>query len=177
MISQAVFLDRDGVINRVTVRGGRPYPPGDLSQLKILPGVPDAMRELKVAGFDLIVVTNQPDVARGTTSREQVESINARLMDQLPLDEVLTCFHDDADACNCRKPRPGFMLEMWDKWGIDLARSFLVGDCWRDVEAGRNAGCRTVLIDCGYDEHRPSGQADYVCGSLSEAARWITSHS
>jgi len=177
MIRRAVFLDRDGVINRPIVREGKPYPPRDLSQLEILPGVPDAMRALKAAGFELIVVTNQPDVARGTMSRETVEAINARLMDELPLDEVLTCFHDDADGCNCRKPRPGLMLQMQDERGIDLAHSFLVGDRWRDVEAGRNAGCRTVFIDWGYKERDAAGQADYVCGTLREAARWITSHS
>ena len=176
MIRRAVFLDRDGVINRPIVREGKPYPPRDLSQLEILPGVPDAMRALKAAGFELIVVTNQPDVARGTMSRETVEAINTRLMDELPLDEVLTCFHDDADGCNCRKPRPGLMLQMRDERGIDLTHSFLVGDRWRDIEAGRNAGCRTVLINWGYEERDAVGQADHVCGSLREAAHWITSH-
>src|SRR5206468_1016892 len=102
---RAVFLDRDGVINRAIVRDGKPYPPAALAELEILPGVREGLAALKAAGYRLIVVTNQPDVARGTTSKALVESINARLSAELPLDIVLTCWHDSADQCACRKPR------------------------------------------------------------------------
>jgi D-glycero-D-manno-heptose 1,7-bisphosphate phosphatase len=175
MNSRAVFLDRDGVLNRAIVRDGKPYPPKDLAGLEVLPGVPAAIRQLRNAGFDLIVVTNQPDVARGKVRLADVEAINARLKEDLGLDEVLSCLHDDKDECDCRKPRPGFMLQMRDQRGIDLAQSFLVGDRWRDLEAGRNAGCRTVFIDYHYNEPRPLHLADHVCASLREAAEWITS--
>lgn len=170
---KAVFLDRDGVINRAIVRHGRPYPPKGVSELEILPGVPEALRALKSNGFDLFVVTNQPDVARGTTKREDVEAINDWLKQKLPLDEVLTCFHDDSAHCECRKPRPGFMNMMARERGIDLVKSFLVGDRWRDIEAGYAAGCRTIFLDYSYDEPRPLKQANHVCKTLYEAALWI----
>jgi D-glycero-D-manno-heptose 1,7-bisphosphate phosphatase len=175
MSARAVFLDRDGVLNRAIVREGKPYAPRDLSEFELLPGVQEATCELRSAGFDLIVVTNQPDVGRGKAARADVEAINARLKCELCVDEILTCYHDDSDACACRKPRPGFMLQMRDERGIDLPRSFVVGDRWRDVEAGRNAGCRTIFIDHHYAEPRPLHLANHVCGSLSEAAHWILS--
>ncbi|MEI8395762.1 MAG: HAD family hydrolase [Rhodospirillaceae bacterium] len=170
---RAVFLDRDGVINRAVVRAGKPYPPHELAEVEILPGVPEALQRLRVAGFELIVVTNQPDVARGTTPLVAVERINGYLRDTLGLETILTCVHDDADGCTCRKPRPGFLLQSSQERGLDLARSFMVGDRWRDVETGHNAGCRTVFIDYGYSERCPEDLADHVCASLSEAAQWI----
>ena len=165
---RAVFLDRDGVLSEVVVRDGRPYPPPRLEDLRIYPDVRDSLRRLKDAGFVLVVVTNQPDVARGTQSRETVEAMNARLADALPLDEIRVCYHDDADDCDCRKPKPGLLTAQPD---YDRSRSFMVGDRWRDVEAGRRAGCRTVLIDRGYAE--PSVPPDARVGSLTEAVDWI----
>jgi D-glycero-D-manno-heptose 1,7-bisphosphate phosphatase len=170
----AVFLDRDGVIMRAVVRNGKPYAAASLSEVEILPGVPDALARLQRAGYDLIVVTNQPEVARGTISREAVESIHARLLGTLPLEQVLACFHDDKDGCGCRKPAPGMLLDAARDRGVDLSRSFMVGDRWRDVEAGIRAGCRTVWIDSGYDERQPVGH-DMKVRSLSEAAAWICS--
>jgi D-glycero-D-manno-heptose 1,7-bisphosphate phosphatase len=169
MMRSAVFLDRDGVINRALVRGGSPYPPASLEDLDILPGVADALGALRVQGYALIVVTNQPDVARGTATRESVDRIHERLRSTLDLDAILTCFHDDADACGCRKPQPGLLLRAAEEFGIDLASSFMVGDRWRDVEAGKRAGCRTFFINCGYRERLP-GSCDYRVGSLQEAS-------
>ena len=142
---RAVFLDRDGVINRATVRDGRPYPPEHIAELEILPGVPGALARLRAAGFRLIVVTNQPDVARGTQRREVIDAMHAHLMAVLPLDEIRVCPHDDADQCVCRKPRPGLLEDAAGEAGLCLADSVMVGDRWRDVEAGRLAGCRTVF--------------------------------
>jgi D-glycero-D-manno-heptose 1,7-bisphosphate phosphatase len=173
---KAIFLDRDGVINRAFVRNGRPYPPKDLSELEILPQVSDALQALKAEGYDLIVVTNQPDVARGTVKRDVVDAINNRLLAALPLDRVVTCFHDDKDNCECRKPKPGMMRMMERERGIDLSRSFMVGDRSRDIEAGIAAGCKTVFLDYGYAEPSPASQADYVCYTLLEAAVWIKAH-
>jgi len=169
---RAVFLDRDGVINRATVRDGRPYPPEHIGELEILPGVPDALARLRAAGFRLIVVTNQPDVARGTQRREVIDAMHAHLMAVLPLDEIRVCPHDDADQCGCRKPRPGLLEDAASEAGLCLADSVMVGDRWRDVEAGRLAGCRTVFVDCGYAEPHPA-PPDLVVRSLAEAVDWI----
>jgi D-glycero-D-manno-heptose 1,7-bisphosphate phosphatase len=168
----AVFLDRDGVINRAVVRGGFPHPPSTLAELEILPGVPEALHALKAHGYFLFVVTNQPDVARGTVSREVVTGINDHLKYKLHLDAVLTCFHDNADNCDCRKPKPGLLLRAANDFNIDLSSSFMIGDRWRDVEAGQRAGCRTCFIDCNYAEAPPKA-SDFRVRSLSEAAELI----
>jgi len=166
---QAVFLDRDGVINRAIVHDGKPYPPANLSELEILPGVVTAMQMLHKAGWVLIVVTNQPDVARGTVSHADVELINHHLMRCLPIDECRTCYHDSSDCCNCRKPLPGALFAAAASHGIDLASSYMVGDRWRDVEAGKRAGCKTIFVDCGYCEKQPE-KFDHSVRSLAEAA-------
>jgi len=167
-----MFLDRDGVLNRAVVRAGIPHPPGSIDELEILPGVPAALRALREAGYTLVVVTNQPDVARGTTSRQAVDEIHARLADTLALDAILTCFHDDADDCDCRKPKPGLLLRAARELGLDLAASFMVGDRWRDVEAGRRAGCQTLYIDRGYAEQSPA-RSDFRVESLDAAASLV----
>jgi len=169
---RAVFLDRDGVINRASVRDGKPYPPSGPEELEILPGVPEALSRLSAAGFRLVVVTNQPDVARGRQSREMVEAIHKALRNELPIDEFRVCYHDDADRCSCRKPVPGMLLQAAVDLDLDLTASFLVGDRWRDVEVGKNAGCATVFIDYGYSERRPENP-DKIVQSLLEAADWI----
>jgi D-glycero-D-manno-heptose 1,7-bisphosphate phosphatase len=121
----------------------------------------------------LFVVTNQPDVARGQQTRDNVEVMNRRLRKELPLDDVFTCFHDDADACDCRKPRPGLMTRAAEQYGIDLSRSYLAGDRWRDIDAGANAGCKTILIERGYSEQQPASVPDVRVKSLTEAVDWI----
>jgi D-glycero-D-manno-heptose 1,7-bisphosphate phosphatase len=172
-VNRAVFLDRDGVLNRVRVREGKPYPPATAEELEILPGVPAALASLRAAGFALIVVTNQPDVARGSALRESVEAMNAQLAKALPIDEWRVCYHDDSDACSCRKPKPGLLTEAAAALAIDLTRSWMIGDRWRDIDAGHAAGCRTVLIDYGYDERPPSTEPEFRAASLAEAAEWI----
>jgi D-glycero-D-manno-heptose 1,7-bisphosphate phosphatase len=174
MSRRAVFLDRDGVINRAIVREGKPYPPASLEEFEILPGVREALDQLKDAGFVLVVVSNQPDVARGTTARDAVEPINAELAERLPIDDFRMCYHDSGDGCECRKPRPGMLLAAARDHEIDLFSSFMVGDRWRDVEAGKRAGCRTLFIDYGYDERQPE-VCDYRVKSLAEAAEIILS--
>jgi D-glycero-D-manno-heptose 1,7-bisphosphate phosphatase len=169
---RAVFLDRDGVVNRAILRGGKPYPPATLSDLRLLPGVREACRKLREAGFALILITNQPDIARGVTTAQQVAEIHTRLQRYLQLDAIQVCPHDDSAECNCRKPKPGLLLEAARKLDIDLAASFVVGDRWRDVEAGQRAGCRPIFVDNGYHEQRPIGPYLRV-HSLREAANWI----
>jgi len=166
----AVFLDRDGVLNEAVVRGGKPYPPPSVEALTIVPGAAEALRRLRQAGYRIVVVTNQPDVARGVTPREVVEAMNAKLAAALPIDEIRVCWHDDRDRCACRKPAPGLLLQAPCH---DLARSVIVGDRWRDVEAGRRAGVgATVLVDRGYTEPLRA-EPDARVGSLPEAVDWI----
>ena len=169
---RAVFLDRDGVINRAIVRDGKPYPPASLEELEILPGVHEALQKLHDANYLLVVVTNQPDVARGTSKREDVELINAFLSSQLPIDDFKTCYHDGGDKCNCRKPLPGALLEAAQEHNIDLSKSFMVGDRWRDVEAGVSAGCKTFFINYRYAEKKPDAP-DFIVSSLLEAKKII----
>lgn len=169
---RAVFLDRDGVINRTVIRDGKPYAPASLAELEILPGVDEALVALRNAGFLNVVITNQPDVASGKQTRETVESMHARLMSKLALDGIKVCYHVDADACACRKPKPGLLLEAAERFGIELRSSFVVGDRWRDVGAGQAAGCRVFFLDCGYLEKRPDPPFITV-KSLAEATRII----
>ena len=172
-MKRAVFLDRDGVVNEASVREGKPYPPKDVESLRIPPGTVEALGRLKGKGFLLIVVTNQPDVSRGKTTRETAEEINRHLRAKLSLDAVFTCYHDDADDCDCRKPKPGLLVEAARQYDIDLPSSYLIGDRWRDTDAGANAGCKTVLIDMGYQEREPASPPDFRAKSLPEAVDWI----
>ncbi len=171
----AAFLDRDGVLNRAIVRNGKPYSPASLAEFQILPDALPALQALKASGFLLIGATNQPEVVRGTQRREVVETMNEALLAALPLDDILVCYHDDGDGCACRKPLPGLLLQAAARYTIDLSASFMIGDRWRDVDAGRRAGCATVLIDYGYDERKAEKPPDYTAHSLSEAAAWILS--
>jgi len=170
---KAVFLDRDGVLNEAVMRDGKPYPPASLEELKIFPEAAAALTALKRAGYLRIVVTNQPDVARGVTSRETVEAINGVVGAALGIDDFFVCWHDDRDACACRKPKPGLLAEAAERYGIDLRQSSLIGDRWRDIDAGAAAGCRTVLIDRGYRERMPDHAPDFRAASLEEAVAWI----
>jgi D-glycero-D-manno-heptose 1,7-bisphosphate phosphatase len=166
---RAVFLDRDGVLNESLVLGGKPYAPASLSEFKLLPGVPQALAQLRGAGFLNVVVTNQPDVATGKAKRADVDAIHAHLLQDLPIDAVKVCFHADSEGCECRKPKPGMLLEAARELGIDLAASYLVGDRWRDVGAAHAAGCKALFIDYGYGERRPDAPFVTV-KSLPEAA-------
>ena len=173
-MNRAVFLDRDGVINRVVLREGRPYSPQSLDEMEILPGVGEAIEELSDAGFRIIVVTNQPDVTRGLQQRDVVESMHAHIRSLFEIDDLKVCYHDDSDGCACRKPKPGMLLEAAARWSLDLGRSFMVGDRWRDIEAGKAAGCKTVLVEGSYSE-RQAESPDAVVASLREASDLILS--
>ncbi len=169
---KAVFLDRDGVINKASVVDGKPYPPRNLDELELIPGVDQAILQLRDRGYFCIVVTNQPDVARGKTSKETVESINQFLIQHLAIHEIVSCYHDDHENCGCRKPKPGSLLKAALKYNIDLNKSFMVGDRWRDIEAGQNAGCKTFFIDYQYNEKQPQNPT-YKVKSLTDAVNII----
>ncbi len=169
---RAVFLDRDGVLNKAVIREGRPYPPSGLFELEVAPGVDKGCKALRDAGYLLIGITNQPDVPRGKTEKKVVEEINGYLTARLAMDSIRVCYHDDADGCECRKPKPGLILEAAGERKIDLSASFMVGDRWKDVEAGRRAGCRTVLIDNDYAEPGKSAPT-FTVSSFEEAVQVI----
>lgn len=172
---RAVFLDRDGVLNGVLLDNGKPHPPKSLEDLVILPGVEEAIRIFRKLELELIVVTNQPDVARGFVTSESVNLIHEYLRNKLGIKHFYSCLHDDSDACTCRKPLPGLILQAAELIGIDLAGSFMVGDRWRDVEAGTMAGCICYFIDYSYSERRPNDPFVSV-KSLLDAARHIERH-
>jgi D-glycero-D-manno-heptose 1,7-bisphosphate phosphatase len=167
-----VFLDRDGVINRAVIRGRKPCPPRFAAELELLSGVPEALGALRAGGYCLVVVTNQPDVARGATPRSVVDGMNSWLKSVLPLDAVYMCVHDDDDQCRCRKPLPGLITQAASELRVECAASYMVGDRWRDIEAGRRAGCKTFFVDHGYDEQVPRA-FDFRVSSLLDAARII----
>lgn len=175
MCLRAVFLDRDGVLNDAMIKNNKPYPPASVLELTIPADVQSALYTLKSAGFLLIGATNQPDVARGTTLKSTVEEINAILMATLPLDDILVCYHDDYDHCSCRKPLPGLLTSASKTYGIDLKKSIMIGDRWKDIEAGKNAGCKSIWINHHYQEKHPI-QPDFIAHSMSNAVQWITTN-
>ena len=170
-----IFLDRDGVINRNEVRNGRPYSPETLEDFVILPGVPGAVERLRRAGYLIIVATNQPDVGAGKQDRHVVEAMHAQMRKAIDVDDIEVCYHVDSDGCDCRKPKPGMLLRAAQKHGLTLARSYMIGDRWRDVDAGRSAGCRTVFVDYGYENEPRPRQPDFTVRSLAEAVPLILS--
>lgn len=170
---RAVFFDRDGVLNQAHVRDGKPYPPAGVEELKIFSHVAPLLRQLKQRGFHLVVVTNQPDVGRGKQTAEAVEAIHRAIGEALPIDAFFSCFHDDRDGCDCRKPKPGMLVQAARKFDIDPHRSYMIGDRWRDMDAAAAIGCRTVWIDYRYDERGPSLAPDARVASIDEAAEWI----
>jgi D-glycero-D-manno-heptose 1,7-bisphosphate phosphatase len=170
----AVFLDRDGVLNRTVLRDGVVSPPKTLDDFELLAGVREAVDSLKGAGYVLVVVTNQPDIARGTQDVAVVDAMNAVVLRELVVDAILVCPHDDVDDCLCRKPKPGLLLEAEERFDIDLGRSFMVGDRWRDVAAGRAAGCQTIQVG-SLDEGALGVTPTTHRVDLADATRWILS--
>lgn len=156
MSKKALFLDRDGVINKAFIRAGKSYPPSSLEEVSILEGVPEALQLSKKLGFINIVITNQPDIGTGKTTLENVEHINTFLKKELLIDDIYMCPHTDGNQCLCRKPNPGLFIEAQKKWNIDLEESFLIGDRWKDIEAGQRVGCKCFFLDYDYREKKPA---------------------
>ena len=169
---KAIFLDRDGVINKIFIKNNLPFSPPTFDLLEILPGVKESILRLKKLNFVCLVVTNQPDVSRGKIEKKIVIKMNNYLKDEIKLDDIFVCYHDDADNCKCRKPKPGLLLEACKKWNIDLKRSYMIGDRWKDIEAGKSAGCKTIFIDCNYKETKPRNP-DFISDSLLNSAHII----
>lgn len=171
-MKKAVFLDRDGVLNRTDLVYGIPKPPANLGNIEILPGVIEAIEILKKNDFVPVVVTNQPDVARGVIRRSDVEEINSAIGQAIGIRHFYTCFHDDSDFCDCRKPAPGLIYRASLELHLSIKDSFLVGDRWRDISAGQAAGCQSFFIDYSYRELKPKMPFKKV-SSLLEAVKII----
>jgi D-glycero-D-manno-heptose 1,7-bisphosphate phosphatase len=170
MSRKAVFLDRDGVINKIIFREGKPTSPRSMDQFEFDTGVPDSLKRLRAAGFELFVVTNQPDLARGLLTGEALRMMTDRIVAAIPVRAVRICPHDDGDACACRKPRPGMLIELAAEYGVDLAQSYIVGDTWRDTQAGLAAGCKSIILDRPYNRDDP---ADWRVPDLAAAVALI----
>jgi len=171
-MTKAIFLDRDGVIINSIIINGKPYAARKLEYIKILPNVKESLNRLIFDNWKIFVVTNQPDVARGIISKEDVEEINTYLENILPITKFYTCYHDNEDFCNCRKPKPGLLISAALNNKIDLNKSYMIGDRWKDIEAGKSAGCKTFFIDYDYKEKKPTNYT-YRVKSLSEAVKII----
>jgi D-glycero-D-manno-heptose 1,7-bisphosphate phosphatase len=165
-LRRAVFLDRDGVLNRVIVRAGRPASPRSLDELTLEPAAAGAAARLRAAGFLVFVVTNQPDLARGLLAPTVHEAIMEHVRQAVAPHDLVACPHDEDDGCECRKPRPGMLLGLAARWEVDLARSYMVGDGWKDMDAARAAGCRAILLRTDYNE---GVAADHTVADLTEA--------
>ena len=175
-MNRAVYLDRDGVINEVIFRGGdnsKPIAPWKIEEFKIVQGIKKPLEMLRKMGFHLFVVTNQPDIAKGMVKSSTVKKMNDIISNELPIDEIMVCSHIDSDNCNCRKPKPGMIISLAKKWGINLENSFLIGDNWKDIESGKAAGCRTILIDKLYNK---TVTADYRVENLTMSVELVKSH-
>lgn len=171
----AVFLDRDGVLNRIVERDGKPASPRSPEELVLEDDAVQALADLKTLGLPLFVVTNQPDIRRGLMSDAALDAIHAKLAASLPVDEIAACRHDNADACACRKPKPGLLTELAARHGADLSASWMIGDQDRDVDCGRAAGCATILLARPYNSAEQAG-ADHTVASLSHATAIIIEH-
>jgi D-glycero-D-manno-heptose 1,7-bisphosphate phosphatase len=172
---RSVFLDRDGVLVIPEFRDGRSFAPRSVEQFAVYPEAAACLARLKAAGFQLIVVTNQPDVGAGKVACETVTQMHAELAAKLPIDDIKVCFHTREQRCACRKPLPGMLVEAAAERAIDLAESIMVGDRASDIDAGVAAGCRTAFIDHGYTAELKPQSADFVGSSLREVTDWILS--
>jgi D-glycero-D-manno-heptose 1,7-bisphosphate phosphatase len=172
--NKTVFLDRDGVINKIVYRDGRPTSPRNIEEFEFEAGVESALNGLSTAGFRLFVVTNQPELSRGLLTQESLRMMTDRIMNALKIEEVRICPHDQADGCGCRKPRPGMLLDLANKYGLALEKSYMVGDTWKDSRAGNSAGCKSIILDREYNLGDP---ADWRVSNLSGAADLILERS
>jgi len=169
-LKRAVFLDRDGVINTVVLRAGKPASPRTLEEFQLEPEIEKPLRELRAANLALLVVTNQPDIARGRLRPEVLAQFHRQVLDHLPIEAIEVCPHDDADGCLCRKPKPGMLTALAARRGVELRHSFMIGDSWRDMQTARAAGCAAIILDRAYNR---ADDADWRVASLAEAARLI----
>ena len=169
---KAIFLDRDGVINKIIIKNGLPFSPSSFAELEILPGVKESILKLQKLNFLCLVVTNQPDVSRVKIEKKTVIEMDNYLKEEIKLDDIFVCYHDDHDNCKCRKPKSGLLLDAGKKWDINLKKSYMIGDRGKDIEAGKCAGCKTIFIDCNYKEAKPKN-TNFTTDSLLNSVHII----
>lgn len=169
---EAVFLDRDGVVNRGYLRDGKSYAPRETKDFRLLPYAAKSIERLKEIGFLVIVVTNQPDINNGLVSIDAVNGMHSLLRIKTQVDDIFLCPHSQDENCDCRKPKPGMLIKAAEKYNIDLKRSFMVGDRASDISAGRQAGCKTIFINRNYREDGPLNP-DFTAHSLRTATNFI----
>ena len=168
---RAVFLDRDGIINEIIFRNGKLSAPYSLTEFRFLPKVKEAIALFKRNGFLRIVVTNQPEIGRGDYSEKSLQEIHQLMNRKLDLNAVYFCPHDKDGGCSCKKPSIGLVEKAKSEFGIDLSRSFVVGDRWRDIELGKRSGCRTILVNTQATAlDTKLVKPDYMVNNLLEAA-------
>tara|TARA_B100000686_G_C16581923_1_gene858589 strand:+ start:509 stop:1042 length:534 start_codon:yes stop_codon:yes gene_type:complete len=172
MDKKAVFLDRDGVINETLIKKGKPSAPFSFDEFKILPNIKESIYRLKKMNYLCLVVTNQPDVRRGLVKKSTVEKMNISLKKEINVDDIFVCYHDDLDNCNCRKPKPGLLLDAGKKWNVNFKKSFMIGDRWKDIEAGKSAGCETIYLDYKYQDKQPE-KPNFITDTLINAVCFI----
>lgn len=170
MAHRAIFLDRDGVINQVVLRDGAPGSPREIAEFEFESGIDEELQRLRSAGFKLFVVTNQPDAARGLLSADNLRMMTERVIANCRVDGIKICPHDDRDRCECRKPKPGMLIELAREYDIALSSSYLIGDSSRDTMAARAAGCTAIMLDRPYNQGAP---ADRRAANLGQAVDLI----
>ena len=169
---KAIFLDRDGTLNKAYIKNGLPISPSSLNKFKIIKGVKKSINRLKKLNFLCILITNQPDVFRGKISKKTVVKMNSYIKKKIKLDDMFVCYHDNEHNCNCRKPKPGLLVKASKKWKIDLNKSFMIGDRWKDILAGKKVGCKTIFINNNYKNDKKV-KADFTFKSLLKAVNKI----
>jgi D-glycero-D-manno-heptose 1,7-bisphosphate phosphatase len=169
-LNRAIFLDRDGVLAIPEMRDGRSYAPRSLEAFRLYPDAAASLARLKAAGYLLVAVTNQPDIGNGLVSADTVNEMHRLMSQALPIDRIEMCPHSQSEACDCRKPKPGMLINAARDCGIDLAESVMVGDRSSDVDAGHAAGCKTVFVDLDYVSELKPASPDFTVRSLAEAA-------
>ncbi len=169
---RAVFLDRDGVLVKlVDYADMQRVAPRSIKDFEILPGAREVVEKVKQMGYHAIVITNQNGLTDGTVPRASLDQMHKRLYEELTVDDIFICPHVETDQCLCRKPKPGLLLEAAEKYDIDLGASYMVGDWWRDIDAGRAAGCKTILLEMPSNAHIKN--ADFRATTLEDVARIV----
>jgi len=170
--NKCVFLDRDGVLNESLVISGKPYAPTQKSEFKITNGSIDAINKIKKKGFLTIIVTNQPDLVTGKLEKHTLDFFHKKLITLMPIDDIFICAHVDRDKCSCRKPKPGLIFKAASKYNINLSKSYMIGDRWRDVDCAKEAGLRSIFIDHRYNE-KLNNVPDFTIFTIRDAINCI----
>lgn len=168
--NRAFFLDRDGVINKSLLKKGKPLAPREFKQFKIIKNVDKSLIFLKKQGFKNIIITNQPDIKKGLIKNSTSKRINKEIKKKLQIDDIFICKHTDEDNCNCRKPKTGLIKKAKKKWNIDLKKSYLIGDRWRDIFLANKLKINCFYIDKNYKERKPK-KYNYKVKNLYAAIR------